>query len=143
MADTVRIGRISSINYEKGTASVIYTDRNNEPSPNYPFFSSFYEMPKVDDTAVVILLSNSTSKGFILGIPWSAANAPERTGKGIFYKRFQDGAYVMYDPQKKEMVISAENIVLNSVTTDNLKVTGTATIENLTVTGRASGHYPD
>ncbi len=112
MNDIVRIGKISTIDYEAGTASVVYTDRNNEPSPNFPFFSLFYEMPKLDDTVVVLLLPNSTTRGFILGVPFSKKKIPFKSGKNIFYKKFHDGTHILYDSEKKTMEITANHILI-------------------------------
>jgi len=136
MGDIVRLAKISAINYEKGTASVIYTDRNNEPSPDFPFFSYAYEMPKANDTVVVLLLQNSNTKGFILGIPWNASNRPKQPGKEIFHKQFSDGTYIRYDARKKEMEITAEKIILKSIKATNLSansltITDTAKIRSL------------
>ena len=128
MKDIARLGRISTIDYARGMASVIYPDRNNEPSPEFPFFSMAYEMPKVDDLVVVLLLANSTAKGFILGVPWSTSNVPVESGKGIFYKQFSDGAYVRYDSNTKEMEVSAERVKLKHLTVEELEVSGVAKI---------------
>jgi len=123
--DMVRTGKISTINYAEGTASVAYTDRNNEVSPSLPFFSICYEMPKVDELAVVIMLSNSMTKGFIIGIPYSAKKMPAQSGKGIFYKEFSDGASILYNPETKTLSANAEKITLQSVTADSITVNGT------------------
>ena len=148
MGDIIRIGKIHTIDYARGTASVIYTDRNNEPSPSFPFFSFAYEMPKVDETVVVILLPNSTTKGFIVGVPWSGKKISAVSGQGIFYKEFSDGAFVKYDAKTKTMEISANKIKLQAVTAQSVTVTGQmkaktvvaekATIEELTVNESAS-----
>ena len=148
MGDIIRIGKIHTIDYARGTASVVYTDRNNEPSPSFPFFSFAYEMPKVDETVVVILLPNSTTKGFIVGVPWSGKKIPSENGQGIFYKEFSDGAFVKYNAKTKTMEISADKIKLKAVTAESVTVTGkmtaktviaeSATIDNLTVTESAS-----
>jgi phage baseplate assembly protein gpV len=147
MGDSVRIARVSSINYRKGMASVVYTDRNDEVSLDLPFLSYAYEMPELGDTVVVLALQNSSTKKFILGIPWSDSNGPTEYGKGIYHKRFSDGTHVKYDANKKEMEITADKIILKeiragSLTVSELEVTGTATINNLVVTGTATGHYP-
>lgn len=163
MDDIVRIGKISAIDYKKGMASVVYTDRGNETSPSFPFFSLCYEMPKIGDTVVVLLMPNSTTKGFILGTPYNASNVPGETGQGVFYKRFPDGASVKYDGKSGRMSVSAKSVILQSVTAkkveadeiyaesvvvngvadvNELKVSGTAVIANLTVTGTAAGHFP-
>lgn len=168
MDDIVRIGKISAIDYKKGTASVVYTDRGSETSSSFPFFGICYEMPKTGDTVVVLLMPNSTTKGFILGTPYSASNVPQESGPGIFYKKFPDGSYVKYDGKSGRMSVSAKEVILQSVTADcvtvkkmeagevyaeslvveetadikELRVTGTAVVTNLTVTGTAAGHFP-
>lgn len=148
MNDIVRIGKIGKIDYATGMASVIYTDRNNETSPEYPFFSNVYEMPKIDDTVVVLMLPNSSTKGFILGVPFSGNKIPAESGQGIFYKEFSDGTSILYDPQTKTMDISAKEIVLKNLTADNVTIDGTlkaktieaesATFRNLTVSNTAT-----
>lgn len=160
MFDIIRIGKIHIINYANGTASVIYNDRNNQPSPQFPFFSFAYDMPKVNDTVVVILLPNSTSKGFILGVPLGGKR-PSVSGMGVFYKEFSDGSYVKYDSKSKTMEISAPNVMLKSISAEKVKVkdelvadeietkvlrtkklvTDTAEIVNLNVTGTATGDF--
>ncbi len=124
MFDTVRVGRISTIDYVAGTASVIYTDRNNEISPQFPFFSMFYEMPKLDEMAVVIMQSNSRTRGFIVGVPYSGKKVPSRNGQGIFYKEFSDGTSILYDPKEKMLSIHADKVTFKSITADNLTVKG-------------------
>lgn len=164
MKDIIRIGKISTINYAAGTASVVYTDRNNEASPSFPFFSMVYEMPKVDDTVVVIMLPNSTTKGFILGVPFSGKKIPVENGQGIFCKEFHDGTSILYNPKTNNMEISTKKITLKSVTADSLtvngkikaktikaekitaddlEVSGTAKINNLEVSGTVTGHFLD
>ncbi len=164
MEQIVRIGKISTIDYARGTASVVYTDRNNEPSPNFPFFSFAYEMPKADDTVVVLLLPNSTTKGFILGVPWSGAKIPDESGQGVFYKKFSDGASVKYNAKTKQMEVTAGRIVMKNVKADSVEVAGqleagtviaeslcadrvtvkeSASVNNLTVSGLASIHNLD
>lgn len=162
LVDVIRVGKIHTINYASGTASVVYNDRNNQPSPQFPFLSFAYDMPKVDDTVVVLLLPNSTSKGFILGVPWSVKKKPSGGGAGIFYKEFPDGSHIRYDSKAKTMDISAPNIKLKSVVADSVTVNKeliaksietktlkaenlaveTAEIVNLNVTGAASGNFP-
>lgn len=124
MSDCIRIGKIHAIDYKNGTASVIYSDRNNQPSPYFPFFSFTYEIPKVDETVVVILLSNSTSKGFIVGVPWSSKKKPTVSGSGIFYKEFPDKSFIKYDSKSRTMEVSAKNIRLHEVTAENVTVKG-------------------
>lgn len=158
MRDLIRIGRISTIDYSAGTASVTYTDRGGEVSPQFPLFSICYEMPKVDEMAVVIMLPNSTTKGFIIGVPYSDKKKPVKSGRGIFYKEFSDGTKILYEPEKKMLSVDADKITFKSVTVhgmlaaENIKaekagikelvadavtVNKTAEMNNLTVKGTA------
>lgn len=49
--DTIRVGKISSLNYEKGLARVTYSDRDNSVTKEIPLVSPWgeYYMPEVDD----------------------------------------------------------------------------------------------
>lgn len=168
MGNMVRIGKISTIDYGAGTASVAYTDCGNEVSPQFPLLSTCYEMPKVGETVVVIMLSNSRTRGFIAGRPFGCGKPPVGNGQGVFYKKFLDGTEILYDPEKKTLAIAADKIMLQSVTArdvvvegslragsieaetveaggltaGSIVVTGTARINNLAVTGMATGNFP-
>ena len=48
MAEVIRVGYISSVNYEDGTAQVIYKDRDNSLSPFMPLWSNEFFPPEVD-----------------------------------------------------------------------------------------------
>ncbi len=131
MKDLIRIGKISTINYKAGTASVTYTDRNSETSPQFPIFSATYEMPEIDDTVVVLMLPNSGTKGFIVGVPFSSRNVPEVSGAGIFYKKFRDGTKIIYNPATKTLSVDAEEIKLEAITADSVTVSGTVKAKSL------------
>lgn len=124
MKDLVRIGKISTINYNAGTASVTYTDRNAETSPQFPIFSAAYEMPEIDDTVVVLMLPNSGTKGFIVGVPFSSRNVPEVSGEGVFCKKFHDGTKIVYNPVTKTLSVNAEEIKLEAINADSVTVSG-------------------
>ncbi len=136
LVDVIRVGKIHTINYASGTASVVYNDRNNQPSPQFPFISFAYDMPKVDDTVVVLLLPNSTSKGFILGVPWSVkTKTMDISAPNIKLKS------VVADSVTVNKEIIAKSIETKTLKAENLAVE-TAEIVNLNVTGAASGNFP-
>ena len=58
MADVIRAGYISAVNYQDGTAQVVYKDRDNSISPYMPVWSNEYNMPDVDTLVYVIHLQN-------------------------------------------------------------------------------------
>ena len=49
----LRIGKISSINYPKGTARVTYEYRDDSTTIELPFLAWEYWMPKIGDRVVV------------------------------------------------------------------------------------------
>ena len=58
--DYLRIGKISSFNYPKGTARITYEDRNSSTTVEMPFIAWEYFMPEVGDQVLVAHLSNGT-----------------------------------------------------------------------------------
>ena len=64
-AATIRLGKISSINYTAGKARVVYEDRDDSVTSELPFLALQYNIPKVDDLVVVACFSNGTVSGVI------------------------------------------------------------------------------
>ena len=56
----LRIGKISSFNFPKGTARVTYEDKDGSTTAEFPFLSWQYMMPEVGDQVLVAHLSNGT-----------------------------------------------------------------------------------
>ena len=64
-AATIRLGKISSINYTAGKARVVYEDRDDSVTSELPFLALQYNIPKVDDLVVVACFSRR---------PWSVCS---------------------------------------------------------------------
>lgn len=111
LLDLIRIGRISSIDYKNGMASVVYADRDNMVTPMLPMLANEYSMPKVRDLVAVLHLPRS-SQGVILGRIWNEANKPTEGKKGVYRKDFErDGsAFVKYNENTGELTIQAQKI---------------------------------
>lgn len=105
--DTIRVGRISSLNYADGTARIVYSDRDDAVTAELPLLSSEYYMPKVDDLVIVLHLPNGAEAGIILGRFWCAGNRPPETGEAIYRKDFSRSgkAYVKFDDDSGKMTI--------------------------------------
>ena len=113
--DSIRVGRISSIDYKKGCADVYFEDEENVI---YSELAFEYNMPKVNDLVLVVAQKYAQKKtGFILGPYYNDENKPEFTGKG-FFKRLSDTAYIKYDAQKDEIEIAAGKVVLKNLNAD-------------------------
>lgn len=97
MGSEIRVGKVSSINYEAGTVKVVYHDRDDEVTREMPMLANgVYEMPKVGDQVYVQHLSNGTEAGVVLGRAWSQKNGPAESGAGLWRKDFRDGGYIRY-----------------------------------------------
>ena len=123
MSDTIRAGFISAINYENGTAQVVYKDRDDEVSPYLPFWSNEYNMPDIVTLVYVVHLQNGSTKGMILIPPFTNENPPVEGKKGIWRKDFGDGSYLRYDYESQHL-----DIVTHSVEIQALKITGDLTV---------------
>ena len=92
----IRIGRVSSIDYENGMISVTYPDLDDSVTDDLPVFSmgDEYKMPPV-----VLHLSNGCAAGVVMGRYWNEANKPSVSGKGVFRKELGEKkgeAYIQY-----------------------------------------------
>ena len=65
--ETVRFGKISSVNYEAGTVRVVYHEKDDCVTSEIPLLSFEYMMPEVDDAVLVLHLSNGAEAGVVLG----------------------------------------------------------------------------
>lgn len=84
----IRIGQISSINYEAGTAQVTYPDLDNMTTVDLFYFSytDEYKMPHVGDNVLVLHTPDRPTTGVILGRFWHDGNRPAISGENVFRK---------------------------------------------------------
>lgn len=123
LSDTIRAGFISAINYEEGTAQVVYKDRDEQVSPYLPFWSNEYNMPDIDTLVYVVHLQNGSTKGMILIPPFTNEHPPVEGKKGIWRKDFGDGSYLRYDYETLHL-----DIVTHSVKIQQLEIEGDLTV---------------
>ena len=105
--DTLRLGKISTINYKDGTARVLYTDRDNAVTAELPLLSFEYRMPAVDDFVLVCHLPNGGAAGIILGPVWNDNNRPPEGKEGLYRKDFDKTAgkcFLRYDGNELQLV---------------------------------------
>lgn len=123
--ETVRIGKISSVNYEEGTVRVVYHEKDDCVTTEIPLLSGEYMMPEVDDTVLVLHLSNGAEAGIVLGRPWNDENKPPEGSQGLWRKdvdrspgkgmfRYKDGVLTV---KMKEVVLEAEKLTVKAETT--------------------------
>lgn len=113
---TLFYGKISTVNYESGTANIALPDRENQIIQDVPFLASEYYMPGSGDMVAVIFeeIDGQIGKGVILGKIFLQDNAPKESGKGIYYKEFGNAA-LKYDQRSETMEITAKKIVVDEL----------------------------
>ena len=120
MNSEIRIGKVSSINYECGMASVTYQDKDNSVTAECPIVTNNdeYIMPKIGQDVLVAHLSNGSSRGVIIGTVWNKKHFPQESGEKIYRKelsRKKDAAYIRYSDETGEYLIKVANLHLNGV----------------------------
>lgn len=134
----LRIGKISSINYEKGTARVTYEDRDGSTTIELPFLAWEYWMPKIEDRVVTGHFTNGTTGAVILGPLWHDDNRPIEGAEGIYRKEYeneQGAAYERYSERDKSLKIVAGGVTL-TLQGGTLTVSGSMSVSgNLAVSG--------
>jgi len=125
MRDIIKIGSVSSINYESGTVQVVFQDKGASVSKDLPLLSFEYNMPNVGDSVICVFLPNGRGEGFCLGSYFNNNNYPIDHGE-VYRKDLMDEAYFKYDKSTHTLTINAENISLigNVVVDGNLNVNG-------------------
>lgn len=108
MSSEVRLGNVSSIDYENGLCEVTYPDRDDTVTEMVPMLSNReYRMPEVDDLVVVLHPGDSPEDAVILGTIWNEKIKPAEGRKKVFRKEYcnEDGkAYRQFDANTKELL---------------------------------------
>lgn len=109
--------KVSSINYESGTANLTIEEQENQVITNVPFLAGAYDMPGIGSMVVAILdrSGGRIGRGVVLGEIYSKGNRPKVNGPGVFFKEFADGSYMSYNPSDKSMIITADKVVVEKI----------------------------
>lgn len=96
---TIRIGKISSIDYATGKARIVYEDRDNTVTVELPIINvEDSGLIREKDSVLVAHLSNGTANGIVLGRFHANSNPPVEGMKDKYRKEFSrdDIAYEQY-----------------------------------------------
>lgn len=118
--NSIRVGKVSAVNYDTGMLRVVYTDKGKATTAEMPFanFNNEYNMPEVNSSVVVAHLSNGSSRGVVLGTVWNRKNKPTESGKSLYRKdlsKTKGAAMYRYDDDEGEYLLKAPNIEINGV----------------------------
>ena len=106
----LRVGKITALYPEKGTARILYTDQNKAVSKELPFLFAEIFPYKIDDLVWTARLSSNRTEGVILGIAFSEVTPPAEGKEGLYRKDFSrelGEAYIRFDPESKELKINS------------------------------------
>lgn len=134
--ETIRVGKISAIYPEEGTARVVYEDKDNAVSPPLPFL--FYEIYpyRIDDLVWVAKLSSNTAQGVILGIAFADDTPPAEGKEGIYRKDFSRSvgdAYFRYDPDGGMTLHCSGDLQIECSGSITATVGGDATVNGVSI----------
>lgn len=103
----VRVGYVSSIDYENGLCEVHYPDRDDTVTEMVPFLSNReYRTPEVEDMVLVLHPGDSPEDAVVMGTIWNEKNKPTEGKKGTYRKEYSNKngqAYRKFDADAKEL----------------------------------------
>ena len=111
LTDAIRIGKVSSINSDKGTAKVTFTDRDDIVTRELPILFTktskdyYYCMPDIGERVRCFFDPEAPSKGFILGSFPSDTREPPIKDENKTYVLFKDETLVEYDREIHKLTI--------------------------------------
>ena len=82
----IRLGKISSIDYAKGMARVVYHEKDDDVTRLIPLLSHEYKMPPVGSQVLVVHLSNGTEAGGGAGAAVERKE-PAAGGRAALYRK--------------------------------------------------------
>lgn len=106
--NNIRTGRVSSIDYERGTYEVTYFDRGQSVSRQINAMSNGeYRMPEIGQMVSVVHTSNGSAAATTTGTIWNNSNKPAEGYKGLYRKEYSNTggkAYEKYDDNTGEYI---------------------------------------
>lgn len=138
MAEEIRIGKVSSVDYAAGLVRVVYHDKDDSVTAPMPMLANEYQMPKVGDQVVVLHLSNGAEAGVVLGRYWTNKNEPPGGKDGLYRKDLgKEPGEAMIRYEAGTITISAPAVVISGSLriTGDLYVSGKITAAAVTTSG--------
>ncbi len=110
----IRIGKVSTVDYEAGMISVTYPHMDHNTTKKFPVFamSDEYKMPAVGDEVLVLHLPTGQSSGIVLGKMWNKSNVPKKAGEQVYSQEFAhepDESYMEYDGAEGDLKFKDKN----------------------------------
>lgn len=148
----IRVGIVSAVDRDAGSARVLFPDLDNLVSDYLPIIKpqktswvSGEDLPDVQDHVLVLFTGERTSDGFIVGT-YQLEDVDSVYTEDQFGTIYEDGSRVFYDRSTSSLVVesvgnvsisgknvsvTAENVI---ITSQNVQING-----NLSVSGTITG----
>lgn len=115
MERLIRIGKVSTVDYEAGMVSVTYKEMDEDTTKKFPVFSmaDVYKMPLVGQEILVLHLPTGQAAGVVLGKMWNTVNTPRKAGEHVYSQEFgdePDEAYMEYDAADGDLKFKDKNV---------------------------------
>ena len=130
--DAIRIGIVSSIDYEKCTAQVTFEDRHDIVSRDLHIVvpktqdDHYYYMPDIGERVRVFFDPEAPTKGCIIGSYYADNRLPPIQNKDKAYVKFKDETLVEYDRDLHKLTIhipKAGEVSIEIVTASDINIT--------------------
>jgi len=110
-SDLLRVGKVSSIDYEHCTAKVVFEDRHDIVSADLRIIVPLtledhaYYMPDIDERVVCVFDPSAPTKGYICGSYYADTRMPPIQNKDKRYFKFKDETLIEYDRDEHLLTI--------------------------------------
>jgi len=110
-SDIIRVGKVSSIDYEKCTAQVVFEDRHDLVSGDLHILVPLtlkdhaYYMPDIDERVLCIFDPSAPTKGYIVASFYADTRLPPIQNKDKRYIKFKDKTLIEYDRDIHKLTI--------------------------------------
>lgn len=122
LKDIIRIGKVSSVNGDSCTATVVFDDCDDLVSTELPIITigsngtRGYWIPEVGTQVLCLFLPNTSGTGvddgFILGAFYSTIDKPVETNPNVRSLTFSDGSYLKFDGSGNLEIVMTGNITI-------------------------------
>lgn len=133
----IKIGEVSSVDYAKGTARVVFDDDDSIVSNDLPVLQTNtlqnkdHALPDIGEDVVCLFLPSGNEEGFILGAVYAGEVQPAETSKDIRSVTFLDGTEIKYDRAAHLLSVKIDGTTI----TANRENVGINTPKNVNVKG--------
>jgi phage baseplate assembly protein V len=116
----IKIGEVSSVDYAKCTARVVFDDDDSIVSYDLPvlhtnsFRNKDHAMPDVGEDVVCLFLPSGEEEGFILGAIYAGEVQPAESSADVRSVTFSDGTECKYDRASHQLSIKIDGTAITA-----------------------------